>query len=72
MRPLESSPTCSIRAFHKMSDDAVLYTNAQGTQLDDLESQSLPSEGIFVRTKLSSTSLANGTWAKRVVREAAQ
>ena len=53
-----------------MSDDAVLYTNAQGTQMDDLESQHPPSERIFVQTKLSSTSLANGTWAKGVMHEA--
>lgn len=70
MRPLESSPTSSSPAFYRMSDDAVLYTNAQGTQMDNLESQNLPSEGNYVRTQLSSTSLANGTWAKGVMHEA--
>ena len=41
-------------AFHKMSEDHVLHTNTEGTQLQDLEAQSLPSTGISAKTDLSS------------------
>lgn len=54
----------SNKSYHQMPDDAIVLTSIQGRQADDIESQDLNVEGIYVRTKVSTSE--NGSYTSRV------
>ncbi|KAL9102100.1 MAG: hypothetical protein Q9187_009165, partial [Circinaria calcarea] len=52
---LEQFHSTPVEAFHRMPEDAVISTNVHGRQLNDVENQAIPAEGIVVNTKLSTS-----------------
>lgn len=52
---LEQSHGSPGRSFVRMPEDAIVSTKVHGRQLNDVESQTIPSEGIVVHTKLSTS-----------------